>query len=228
MKKIIVKNSRANKLASKLLRYVVIIILSLFWSFAIYAVIADSVIQWIPNKAELVGEWELSDDFKYLPTSNNLPKFILNEDGTCDVIHIPISVEHRGHSYNIVYSYIDKGADMTQIYSNNEWNFHGYWNIETCPRIKSKKKYVFWGDRIRDYEYHYFVTMSPSKKILEKSPQDISNTKVNKDYEITDLYSISLQIRTDVLVLFPPRRARFLDGDRMEGGDYDFRFIKTR
>jgi len=214
MKKIIVKNSRANKLASKLLRYVIIIILSFFWFFVIYAVIANSVIQWIPNKAELVGEWELRDDFHYLPTSNDLPKFILNEDGTCDVIHIPISIEHRGRSCNIVCAHLNKGADTTHIYSKNEWNFKGYWNI-----VKIKRKVIFFRDTT--YDYQYFVTMSPSKKIVEEYPQDFSRIHVNQEVE----YAISLQIRTEVL--FPPRRVKRLDGASMDGDD-DFRFIKTR
>ena len=218
MKKIIVKNSRDNKLVSKLLRYVIIIILSFFWFFVIYYVIANSVIQWIPNKAELVGEWELRDDFHYLPTSNNLPKFILNEDGTCDVIHIPISIEHRGRSYNIVCSHLYKGADTTHIYSKNEWNFKGYWNI-----VKIKRKVIFFRDTT--YDYQYFVTMSPSKKIVEEYPQDFSRIHVNQEVELTDMYAISLQIPTEVL--FPPRRVRRLDGANMVGDD-DFRFIKTR
>ena len=125
-----------------------------------------------PSENELYGLWQSIEDSASIR---------LNKDGTCEVKNIPTtrgSEEFSTTKYSTL-PYIVYG-EANKLSSITEWNFHGYWKIESYPARENKE----W----------FRIVMSPHPVFAS----DIQYYKLSKNDDYKNLkngFYISINIR---------------------------------
>ena len=125
-----------------------------------------------PVEKELYGLWLSIKDSASIR---------LNEDGTCEVKNIPTTIgceEFPITKYSTL-PYVVYG-ETNKLSSITEWNFYGYWKIESYP--------------VRDDKEWFRIVMSPHPIFAS----DIQHYKLSNDDDYKNLkngYYISINIR---------------------------------
>ena len=197
-------------------RYVIIIVISSLYVFLACLLLIDALKEpWKPNNAELVGKWELCE--KQLHRFAVSPTIILNEDGTCNVSHVPHTVKHNGQKYVVLGCATYVGSDMEKITELDEWNFAGYWCVQT--EVFYQKRFISFGDKVPYYSHN--VILSPSHILIESISQGIPTRDITED----PLLKFILTLHINTQTYFSPSRVQYLYGGRSPDS-YPFEFQK--
>ena len=142
------------------------------------------------NYEELVGEWESPWDFY------KGAKFIFNEDGTCQVIDVPIRGEKLNPFGDPFYTLFWKGSKKfkEELPQHDKWNFSGYWTV---------KEYT--SNCIFEKPYQYWIVMSPYREMLGTN-QECDSFISNNNAE--DVFYVSIEAWTESF--FPPACLHYL------------------
>lgn len=156
---------------------------------------------------DLVGEWE--SPYEFCKGS----KFIFNEDGTCQVIDVPIRDKDPDPFGDIYYTLALNGSKKfkEKLPQQEKWNFSGYWAVREDTFHCFSLPY-----------YRYWILMSPRQEMLvTKHKRD---SIINSDNS-EDVYYAAIEAWTESF--FPPACLHYLYffvGDP----DNDFTFHKKK
>ena len=173
---------------------------------SIFMLCSCSFTKW-DNYEELVGEWE--SPWEFCKGS----KFIFNEDGTCQVIDIPI----RGDGFNLFrdpcYTLFWKGSKKfkEELPQHGKWNFSGYWTV-----------HEYTSNCIFEQHYQYWIAMSPYREMLGTNQECDSFISRN---DASDVYYVDIEAWT--LSFFPPACLHYLYFN-VGDPDNDFTFHKKK
>ena len=164
------------------------------------------------NYEELVGEWESPYEFC------KGAKFIFNEDGTCEVINVPVRDTSASvdlfNNRPITLAWRGNMSFKEKFLQLEMWNFSGYWAV---------KEDTFAGGFPNPYYYRYWILMSPHQEMLgTKQMRDSFMNCTN----VEDAYSIGIEAWTESL-FFPPARLYYLYF-YVADPDNDFTFHKKK
>lgn len=142
------------------------------------------------NYKELVGEWESPWDFC------KGSKFIFNEDGTCQVIDVPMRGKDPNPFGNPYYTLALNGSKKfkEKLPQQEKWNFSGYWAVEEDTFYCFSLPY-----------YRYWIVMSPYREMLGTDQECDSFISRNN---AEDVFYVSIDAWTQSF--FPPACLHYL------------------
>ena len=156
---------------------------------------------------DLVGEWESPYEFC------KGAKFIFNEDGTCQVIDVPIRDNYCSRENTHYTTLFWRGSKKFKedLPQHDKWNLSGYWTI---------KEYT--SNRIFEQQYSYLIVMSPYREMLGTEQECDSFINGNNS---EDVFNVAIDAWTQSF--FPPACLHYLYF-YVRDPDNDFTFHKKK